>query len=168
MNKISILVIFLLFLGNCSSSKNPINWKKKQIRIEEQQNVKKAFTEDRVVQKEFNSDLRLDLSNIVLNNKTFDNKNNLGSQNYDGLLNKVGNYKFSKLIGFNQLNFKPTFFYNEKPTDDAANKLGYIGFGFLESKYNTEFSSILRIFSSIFSLYQVSPSNTIILPLILK
>ena len=113
MNKISILVIFLLFLGNCSSSKNPINWKKEQIKIEEQQNVKKAFTEDKVVQKEFNSDLRLDLSNIVLNNKTFDNKNNLGSQNYDGLLNKVGNYKFSKLIGFNQLNFKPTFFNND-------------------------------------------------------
>ena len=113
MNKISILVIFLLFLGNCSSSKNPINWKKEQIKIEEQQNVKKAFTEDKIVQKEFNSDLRLDLSNIVLNNKTFDNKNNLGSQNYDGLLNKVGNYKFSKLIGFNQLNFKPTFFNND-------------------------------------------------------
>ena len=113
MNKISILVIFLLFLGNCSSSKNPINWKKEQIKIEEQQNVKKAFTEDKVVQKEFNSDLRLDLSNIVLNNKTFDNKNNLGSQNYEGLLNKVGNYKFSKLIGFNQLNFKPTFFNND-------------------------------------------------------
>ena len=113
MNKISILVIFLLFLGNCSSSKNPINWKKEQIKIEEQQNVKKAFTEDKVVQKEFNSDLRLDLSNIVLNNKTFDNKNNLGSQNYDGLLNKVGKYKFSKLIGFNQLNFKPTFFNND-------------------------------------------------------
>jgi outer membrane protein assembly factor BamB len=112
-NKISILVIFLLFLGNCSSSKNPINWKKEQIKIEEQQNVKKAFTEDRVVQKEFNSDLRLDLSNIVLNNKTFDNKNNLGSQNYDGLLNKVGNYKFSKLIGLNQLNFKPAFFNND-------------------------------------------------------
>ena len=31
-------------------------------------------------------------------------------------------------------NFKPTFFYNEKPTDDAANKLGYIGFGFLANK----------------------------------
>ena len=113
MNKISILVILLLFLSNCSSNKNPLNWKKKQIKIEDQQNVKKAFKEDKVVQKEFNSDLRLDLSNIVLNNKTFDNKNNLGSQNYDGLLNKVGNYKFSKLLGFNQLNFKPTFFNND-------------------------------------------------------
>jgi outer membrane protein assembly factor BamB len=112
-NKISILVIFLLFLSNCSSNKNPLNWKKEQIKIEDQQNVKKAFKEDKVVQKEFNSDLRLDLSNIVLNNKTFDNKNNLGSQNYDGLLNKVGNYKFSKLLGFNQLNFKPTFFNND-------------------------------------------------------
>ena len=113
MNKISILVILLLFLSNCSSNKNPLNWKKEQIKIEDQQNVKKAFKEDKVVQKEFNSDLRLDLSNIVLNNKTFDNKNNLGSQNYDGLLNKVGNYKFSKLLGFNQLNFKPTFFNND-------------------------------------------------------
>jgi outer membrane protein assembly factor BamB len=112
-NNILILIIFLLFLSNCSSNKNPLNWKKEQVKIEDQQNVKKAFKEDKVVQKEFNSDLRLDLSNIVLNNKTFDNKNNLGSQNYNGLLNKVGNYKFSKLTGFNQLNFKPTFFNND-------------------------------------------------------
>ena len=113
MNNILILVIFLLFLSNCSSNKNPLNWKKEQVKIEDQQNVKKAFKEDKVVQKEFNSDLRLDLSNIILNNKTFDNKNNLGSQNYNGLLNKIGNYKFSKLTGFNQLNFKPTFFNND-------------------------------------------------------
>jgi outer membrane protein assembly factor BamB len=112
-NKILILIIFLLLLGNCSSNKNPLNWKKEEIKIEEEQNVKKAFPEDKVIQREFNSDLRLDLSNIVLNNKTFDNKNNLGSQNYDGLLNKVGSYKFSKLIGFNQLNFKPIFFNND-------------------------------------------------------
>ena len=49
-----------------------------------------------------------------------DDKNNFGSQNYDGILNKIGNYKFSKLDEVNQLYFKPVFlddgliFFNKK------------------------------------------------------
>ena len=38
-----------------------------------------------------------------------DNKNDYGFQNYSGLINKVGNYKFSKFDDINQLNFKPIF-----------------------------------------------------------
>ena len=51
----------------------------------------------------------IDLSKIQSNNKTIDNQNNYGSQSYDGLINKIGNYKFSKLENINQLNFKPIF-----------------------------------------------------------
>ena len=57
----------------------------------------------------FNQDLKLDLMQIKTNNKITDNKNNYGSQDYDGLINKIGNYKFSKLENVNQLNFKPIF-----------------------------------------------------------
>ena len=112
MNKITLIAILLLFLSNCSLSKNPLNWKKEEVKLEDQQNITKVFTKDNVIQKEFNSDLKLDLSNIVLNNKIIDDKNNFGSQNYEGLLNKVGSYKFSKLNDFNQLNLKPVFFDN--------------------------------------------------------
>ena len=107
MNKITLIAILLLFLSNCSLSKNPLNWKKEEVKLEDQQNITKVFTKDNVIQKEFNSDLKLDLSNIVLNNKIIDDKNNFGSQNYEGLFNKVGSYKFSKLNGFNQLSLKP-------------------------------------------------------------
>ena len=33
----------------------------------------------------------------------------MDSQNYKGLINKIGNYKFSKFEDINQLNFKPIF-----------------------------------------------------------
>ena len=49
-----------------SLSKNPLNWKKEEVKLEDQQNITKVFTKDNVIQKEFNSDLKLDLSNIVL------------------------------------------------------------------------------------------------------
>ena len=49
------------------------------------------------------------MGEIQSNNKTIDNQNNYGSQSYDGLIKKVGNYKFSKLENVNQLNFKPIF-----------------------------------------------------------
>ena len=49
------------------------------------------------------------MGKIIVNNNFIDNKNNYGSQNYDGGLNKIGNYKFSKLDNVNQINFKPIF-----------------------------------------------------------
>ena len=60
-----------------------------------------------------NQELKLDLSKVQPNNKTIDNQNNYGSQSYDGLINKIGNYKFSKLENINQLNIKPIFLDGE-------------------------------------------------------
>ena len=90
-------------------SKNPLFLKSEEKKIEDQPNIKKVFLEDEVFQEEFNPNLKLDLTNIVLNNKIIDNKNNFGSQNYDGILIKIGNYKFSKLDEVNQIDFKPAF-----------------------------------------------------------
>ena len=49
------------------------------------------------------------MGKVQSNNKIVDNKNNYGSQSYDGLINKISNYKFAKLENINQLNFKPIF-----------------------------------------------------------
>ncbi|MDA9768032.1 PQQ-like beta-propeller repeat protein [Candidatus Pelagibacter sp.] len=84
-------------------------WKDKENKLEAQKNIKKVFLEDKKITTEFNQELKLDLSIIKFNNKITDNENNYGSQNYEGLIDKIGNYKFSKFEDINQLNFKPIF-----------------------------------------------------------
>ena len=84
-------------------------WKDKEKKLEAQKNIKKVFLEEKKITTEFNQELKLDLSIIKFDNKITDNENNYGSQNYEGLIDKIGNYKFSKFEDINQLNFKPIF-----------------------------------------------------------
>jgi len=108
-NRIIILIIALTFLNQCSLNENSRIWKDKEKKLEAQKNIKKVFLEDKKITTEFNQELKLDLSIIKFNNKITDNENNYGSQNYEGLIDKIGNYKFSKFEDINQLNFKPIF-----------------------------------------------------------
>ena len=109
MNKIIILVIALFFLNNCSFNENSRIWKEKEKKLESQKKLEKVFAETNPVLSEFNPELKIELIKIKLNNKVVENKNNYGFQNYDGSLNKIANYKFSKLENIDQLNFKPIF-----------------------------------------------------------
>ena len=109
MNRIIILIIALTFLNQCSLNENSRIWKDKEKKLEAQKNIKKVFLEDKKITTEFNQELKLDLSIIKFNDKISDNENNYGSQNYEGLIDKIGNYKFSKFEDINQLNFKPIF-----------------------------------------------------------
>ena len=109
MNRIIILILALIFLNQCSLNENSRIWKDKENKLEAQKNIKKVFLEDKKITTEFNQELKLDLSIIKFNNKITDNENNYGSQNYEGLIDKIGNYKFSKFEDINQLNFKPIF-----------------------------------------------------------
>ena len=109
MNRIIIPIIALIFLNQCSLNENSRIWKDKEKKLEAQKNIKKVFLEDKKITTEFNQELKLDLSIIKFNNKITDNENNYGSQNYEGLIDKIGNYKFSKFEDINQLNFKPIF-----------------------------------------------------------
>ena len=109
MNKIIILIIALFFLNNCSFNENSRIWKEKEKKLESQKKLEKVFAETNPVLSEFNPELKIELIKIKLNNKVVENKNNYGFQNYDGSLNKIANYKFSKLENIDQLNFKPIF-----------------------------------------------------------
>ena len=109
MNKIIILVIALFFLNNCSFNENSRIWKEKEKKLESQKKLEKVFAETNPVLSEFNPELKIELIKIKLNNKVVENKNNYGFQNYDGSLNKIANFKFSKLENIDQLNFKPIF-----------------------------------------------------------
>ena len=109
MNKIIILIIALFLLNNCSFNENSRIWKEKEKKLESQKKLEKVFVETNPVLSEFNPELKIELIKIKLNNKVVENKNNYGFQNYDGSLNKIANYKFSKLENIDQLNFKPIF-----------------------------------------------------------
>ncbi|MDA9880466.1 PQQ-like beta-propeller repeat protein [Candidatus Pelagibacter sp.] len=109
MNRIIILITALTFLNQCSLNENSRIWKDKEKKLEAQKNIKKVFLEEKKITTEFNQELKLDLSIIKFKNKITDNENNYGSQNYEGLIDKIGNYKFSKFEDINQLNFKPIF-----------------------------------------------------------
>jgi len=110
--RLAVLILSFFLVNNCSFNENSGIWKDKQKALEDQKNIEKVFLDKELVTSEFNQELEIDLANIKTNNKIIDNKNNFGSQNYEGLFNKVGNYKFSKLENVNQLNFKPIFLDN--------------------------------------------------------
>jgi outer membrane protein assembly factor BamB len=119
-NKLIIFLIALFFLNQCSLNEDSRIWKDKKKNLETQPNIKKVFLEDKKNLVEFNQELKIDLANIKTNNKIIDSENNYGSQNFEGALSKIGNYKFSKLEDINQINFKPIFlndgliFFNKK------------------------------------------------------
>ena len=98
----------MFFLNNCSLNENSRIWKNKKDNSINPKNIKKIFSEKKIIT-QFNQELKLDLTNVKINNKIVDNQNNYGFQNYSGSINKVGNYKFSKLDDVNELNFKPIF-----------------------------------------------------------
>ena len=109
MNKLIILIIALFLINHCSFNENSRIWKEKEKKLQNKSQIKKVFSEDKKIIKEFNPELKLKLENVISNTKIIDNRNNFGPQDYDGVLNKIGNYKFSKFKDYNQINFKPIF-----------------------------------------------------------
>ena len=107
MNKVFVIFVTLIFLTNCSFNENSRIWNKKE-KIEDENKVsKKILDEKKVISTEFNPLLKLDLSENEPINKIFDQLNNLGSSKYNGQINKINSYKFSKIENFNQFNFEP-------------------------------------------------------------
>ena len=112
MTRVIILILSFFLLNHCSFNENSRIWKDKEKNLESKKNIKKVFSEEKKISSEFNQELKLDLTKIKTNNKIIDNKNNYGSQNYGGLVKKIGSYKFGKFEEINQLNFKPVFLDN--------------------------------------------------------
>ena len=112
MSKLIILILLIFLLNHCSLNDDSRIWNDKEKEIKNQSNLKKIFSEEKKITTEFNKDLKLNLEKIKTNNKITDNKNNYGAQDYNGLINKIGSYKFSKLEDVNELDFKPVFLSN--------------------------------------------------------
>ena len=109
MNKLSLSLLILLLLNNCSYNEKRRAQKNKDIALDGKKNIKQIFIQEKIKTVEFNAQLKLDLVKTNFKNQTVENKNNYGSFEYKGILNKVGNYKFSKFNNLDNMNFKPSF-----------------------------------------------------------
>ena len=108
MIRLFLILILLFFFSNCSLNESSVIWNKKKEKVQNQKNIKKLFSQDKKIITEFNPELKLDISELTYNN-IFDNQNNFGAQNYNGLNKKINTFKFSTIKDTNQLNYKPIF-----------------------------------------------------------
>jgi outer membrane protein assembly factor BamB len=111
-NKISLLILILLIVNNCSLKKKQGFWNKEQPNIAEVKNTKTILTKQSRLEKEFNSTLVVKISEGKLNKNFNNSQNNIGELYYEGGLEKIGKYKFSKFNNFKHIDVQPAF-YNE-------------------------------------------------------
>ena len=111
---IRFLTTFLLFIfiTNCSFDKHSGFWTKdKKVEREKQKIIKVLFEDERVLENEFNSGLKINLKAKLINNSFINNfDNNNGRINYNGNLKGISRFKFSKIDDFDQ--FEPEIIFS--------------------------------------------------------
>ena len=108
MIRIFILFLLPLILANCSLNENSKIWKKnKKLNIDK--NTKIIFAEKKISYNELNPNISLNLSQVNIQNKILDDKNNFGIQKYSGEIKKIKNFRFSKFNNEIETNLKPSF-----------------------------------------------------------
>ena len=112
MNK-SLLIIFLLLLSNCSTNKDEAVLNEERINVKELEGIETILTKFTKEEEEFNPLLKIIVSVKKLNKNPNNNQNNSGELLYEGNLEKIGKYKFSRFNNFDYIDVEPAF-YNEK------------------------------------------------------
>jgi len=135
------LGIFLLFIfiTNCSlDSKTGLWTKKKKIKEEKKIIIKELFQKEKALEKEFNPNLKINLSAKLIDNSFVNNfDNNNGRVNYNGTLKSISKFKFSKIDNFNQL--EPEIIFDKNNViffDDKGSILKFDNFSKLIWKKN--------------------------------
>jgi len=106
-NKLFCLFIIFLFITNCSLDTKSGLWTKSEKLDSENKKLKiKIFEENEIFEKEFNVNLKIRLKNNIKKNSFVNNLvNNNGIINFDGSIDKIKKFKFSKIDQFN--NYQP-------------------------------------------------------------
>ena len=112
MNKILLLILILFLTSNCSTNKKKSFWGKENSNVDKIETIKTILTKQVKKEQEFNPTLEIKISNGKLNKNFDNNQNNIGELSYEGSLEKIGKYKFSKFNDFEYIDVKPIF-YNE-------------------------------------------------------
>ena len=110
MNKVLLSVLIFLILNNCSASKKVGFWDKNDKDEPQIENTKTILTKQVRLEKEFNSNLYIKISNGKFNQNSLNNQNDTGELAYEGVLEKIGKYNFSKFNDFDFINPNPLFY----------------------------------------------------------
>ena len=122
MNKVLLSVLILLILNNCSASKKAGFWNKDDKDQQQIENTKTILTKQIRLEEEFNSNLYVKISSGKFNQNSLNDQNDTGELAYEGVLEKIGKYKFSKFNDFDFISPNPLFynknlvFYENKGT----------------------------------------------------
>ena len=108
MNRLSLLLLILLFVSSCSLDKKSGIWTNEK-KLNEDNKNQKLFKKEAANTNEFNANLNVEFPlNIKINEfNTIDNNN--GLVGYKGKLKSISKYKFSKISRFNE--FDPEFIF---------------------------------------------------------
>ena len=110
MNKVLLSVLILLILNNCSTSKKAGFWNKDDKDQKKIENTKTILTKQIRLEEEFNSNLYVKISNGKPNQNSLNNQNDTGELAYEGILEKIGKYNFSKFNDFDFISPSPLFY----------------------------------------------------------
>jgi len=112
-NLIKIILTFI-FITNCSLHNNSKFWAKKEIKKEKQEKVIEIFKKKKNLSSEFNPNLKISLYSKSIDKSFINNfDNNNGRIKFNGELQNVSKYKFSKITNFHQYDPKVSFYNND-------------------------------------------------------
>ena len=127
MNKL-IYFLIIIILSGCSLNKNSKFWTtsekiSKETKLENKILKEELYKEEDVLEKEFNQNLKIKVDGKTnFNNQIGNYTNNNGRVNFDGNLQNISRYKFSKIKNFYQYEPELSFhgdnviFFNNKGT----------------------------------------------------
>ena len=114
MNNFLKIIFFFIFITNCSLHKNSKFWTQEKIVEEEQENVVEIFKKDEDLINELNPNLKISLYSKAINKSFLNNfDNNNGRIEFDGDLQSISKYKFSKIKNFHQYDPKISIYDND-------------------------------------------------------
>jgi len=109
-NKVLLSVLILLILNNCSTIKKVGFWNKGDKDQQKIESTKTILTKQIRPEEEFNSNLYVKISNRKPNQNSLNNQNDTGELAYEGILEKIGKYNFSKFNDFDFISPSPLFY----------------------------------------------------------
>ncbi len=115
MNKIFQIFLIFLFLSNCSLDTKTGFWTSSERLESESKSTEIIFKKTKIFEKEFNTDIKINLKNNYKKNSFINNlSNNNGIIDFDGKLNKISKFKFSKIKQFDF--YQPELLISNKGT----------------------------------------------------
>ena len=114
MNNFIRIILIFFFITNCSLQKNSKFWTKHKIVEETNKNYEEIFKKEEALNVEFNKDLKVNFNSKPVNRSFLNNlNNNNGRVNFNGKLQNISKYKFSKIKNFYQYDPKISFYKND-------------------------------------------------------